>query len=42
LEDPAKGRFEDTAAIKREETSLSQILKDYKGLLDRKKDILTY
>ena len=42
LEDPAKGKFEDTAAVKREEASLAQMLKDYKGLLDRKKDILTY
>lgn len=42
LEDPSKGHFEDQPTVKREETALSTLLKDYKSLLDRKKDILTY
>jgi hypothetical protein len=41
-DDPSKGLFENTAASKREETQLESLLKDYKALLDRKKDILTY
>lgn len=41
-DDPSKGLFENTAASKREEGQLESLLKDYKALLDRKKDILTY
>ena len=41
-EDPGKGLFDETAATKKEEAQLAVLLKDFKSLLDRKKDILTY
>ena len=39
---PAAERFQDGHEVKREENTLSLLLKDYKKLLDSKKNILTY
>jgi len=40
--DPAKGLFEDSQANKREQGQLESLLKDFKSLLDKKTNILTY
>ena len=40
--DPTEDRFNDSAALKREESTLKNLLKDCKNLLDKKKNILTY
>ena len=40
--EPGLGLFDDSGAVKKEEATLANLLKDCKALLDRKKDILTY